>query len=98
MFRNYEVAVTKAFTLRESLLRSILVMHPTQHAPVQLILSTQFQTSIKKGPMLDDDEEIDDKDEKGGGADELLRDFQYALRCQFMERARNLRASCLMTE
>ena len=46
---------------------------------------------------MDDDEENDDKDEKGGGADELLRDFQYALKCQFMERARNLRASNLTT-
>lgn len=45
---------------------------------------------------MDDDEEIDDKDEKGG-ADELLRDFQYALKCQFMEKGRNLRVSCLKT-
>ena len=54
-----------------------------------------FAPKYKKG-TVDDDEENDEKDEKGGGADELLRDFQYALKCQFMERARNLRASCLI--
>lgn len=76
-------------------------MHPTHHVPVQLILSTQLRIKISLIKMIgamDDDEEIDDKDEKAGGADELLRDFHYALKCQFMERGRNLRASCLMTE
>ena len=42
---------------------------------------------------IDDDME-EGKDEKGG-ADELLRDFQYALKCQFMERNRNLKVSWL---
>ena len=43
----------------------------------------------------DDDEEtgVDTKDKEDGDA--MLRDFQYSLRCQYMERARNLRVARL---
>ena len=40
------------------------------------------------------DDDTDEGKEERGGADELLRDFQYTLKCQFMERNRNLRVSC----
>ena len=50
--------------------------------------------SFKSGGMEIDDDMEEGKDEKGG-ADELLRDFQYALKCQFMERNRNLKVSWL---
>ena len=60
----------------------------------QTVQLNYFHLDLCNKAGADDDEEIDDKDEKGG-SDELLRDFQYALKCQFMERARNLRATCL---
>lgn len=37
---------------------------------------------------------MEDGDEKGGG-DVILRDVHYTIKCQYMERARNLRATCI---
>lgn len=40
------------------------------------------------GNIEDDDEEDAEKD----AAESLLRDFQYQIKCQFMERSRGLKA------
>ena len=41
-----------------------------------------------------EDEEENEGNEKGDG-DAILRDFQYQLKCQYMERARNLKVARL---
>ena len=41
----------------------------------------------------DMDEDEDETKEKDDG-DALLRDFQYQIKCQYMEKGRNLRAAC----
>ena len=45
----------------------------------------------------DDGDADDDEGERGGaeGAEAILCDFQYQLKCQFMERGRNLRVAWL---
>ena len=50
-------------------------------------------------PLPTGNDENDDDEETGGDmkekedGDAMLRDFQYSLRCQYMERARNLRVA-----
>ena len=48
----------------------------------------------------DDDEDNEQNESKGctEGAEAVLRDFQYQLKCQFMERGRNLRVTWLIIQ
>ena len=55
-----------------------------------------FNVCLTGDIEIDEDDE-DEHEDKGGsdGAEAILRDFQYQLKCQFMEKGRNLRVTWL---
>lgn len=58
------------------------------------LISTYWLENAMGGQEEMEDEDDGEATEKGD-ADAILRDFQYQLKCQYMERARNLKVARL---